>query len=128
MKKIIFFILVFFILVGVFILSNKYIYQEKQSDVEVVDNTYVSGNILDVNLEQVVFDGPIIITLKTNEGDFADIEVPSMGINLCAAKDNISDPFALRVGDMIEVSGRRNELGVIIPCEFDSHYLRVFGN
>lgn len=129
MKKILIGVLSIIIIAGIgFWALNSYIYNEKQSDVEAGSNASVSGKILDVNLEQVAFDGPIVITLETNEGDFANIEVPSMGINLCAAKDNIADPFALKVGNMIEVSGRQNELGAIIPCESENHYLRVSAN
>ncbi len=128
MKKILIWVLLIIIIAGIgFWVLNSYIYNEKQSDVEVGSNASVSGKILDVNLEQVAFDGPIIITLETENGP-ANVEVPSMGINLCIAKDNIADPFALKVGNMIEVLGRQNELGAIIPCESGDHYLRVSAN
>lgn len=93
---------------------------------EVPENNAVTveGEVTAVNTEQVSFDGPALVTVATENGE-ATVAVPSMGINLCAAKDAIADVFELSAGDRVTVRGSMDEEGRIVPCEDASHYLRV---
>ena len=85
----------------------------------------VEGEISSIDLEAAAVDGPIVITLATQEGGSAVINVPTMGINLCAASSSIASAFDLEVGDVLEVSGAARADGAIVPCESEAHYLRV---
>lgn len=85
------------------------------------------GVVREVNLDQVAFDGPALITIQTEKDGERVIAVPSMGLPLCAAFSHIADPFALEVGDNVEVKGAEDEEGRIVPCESAEHYLRAEG-
>lgn len=83
------------------------------------------GVISSVDTEQALFDGPYVVIIQTDSGTEEVIHVPSMGINLCEARDSIVSPSTLSNGMRVAVSGTRAEGGVIVPCESPSHYLRV---
>jgi|GEM_PF-3653338 len=87
----------------------------------------VSGEVIAVDLEQVAFDGPAVVTIVQPDGAKADIHVPSFGLGLCAARDSIVDVYDLKPGDMIEASGEVSEDGSIVPCAA-GHYLRPIAN
>ena len=84
-----------------------------------------SGVVIDVDTTQAMVDGPVIIELAVDNGTRI-IAIPSMGLPLCAARENIDDVWSLEVGAGIEVYGAVDpETGYIVPCESDEHYLRV---
>lgn len=114
------------VLVGIFFALNSYIYNEKQADFKVGEVTAVKGTVLAVDLEQMMYDGPAVITLKAESGDVTNIAVPSMGLPLCAAykNNNIGDVSLIKPGDEFEVRGTVSENGAIVPCESADHYLR----
>lgn len=85
----------------------------------------VRGEIREINSEQVPVDGPTVIMVENDEGVRAGIAVPSMGFNLCQARQNIADVAVLRKGMRIEAQGRLDASGYIVPCEETDHYLRV---
>lgn len=85
----------------------------------------VEGVITSVDTEQAMFDGPYVIIIQTDAGAQEIVHVPSMGINLCEARDSIMSPSELSNGMRLGVSGTRAEGGVIIPCESAEHFLRV---
>ena len=113
------------IIIGFFVVNN-YIYNEKQADFVVGETVSRSGEVLAVDLEQVTFDGPVVITLESGNGELSTIAVPSMGILLCPAhqNNNIGDAFLIKAGDMIDVRGEVSEDGSIVPCSSPDHYLR----
>lgn len=84
----------------------------------------IQGSVTAVNLEQMMVDGPAVITIELADASTQEIRVPSMGINLCASKD-IADVYQIKVGDKVEVKGSEGEEGSIIPCESADHFLRV---
>ncbi len=88
-------------------------------------NGAIEGVVTSVDTEQALFDGPYVLILRTDEGGQEIIHVPSMGINLCEARDSIASPSTISNGMRVAVSGTRAEGGVIIPCESPNHYLRV---
>jgi hypothetical protein len=85
----------------------------------------VSGTIAKVDSSQTLADGPYVITVNIEGGKQVYINVPSMGINLCAAKASMADVSTLKAGDKIEARGQIAADGSIVPCEYSSHYLRV---
>lgn len=113
------------IIIGFFVVNN-YIYNEKQADFVVGETVSRSGEVLAIDLEQVTFDGPVVITLESSDGEVSTIAVPSMGILLCPAhqNNNIGDAFLIKAGDMIDVRGEVSEDGSIVPCSSSDHYLR----
>lgn len=90
------------------------------------DTAEVAGNVVAVNMEQIAFDGPYLITLEM-EGGTATVAVPSMGLPLCAAytAGNIMDIAQIKAGATLEARGTVAEDGSIVPCEDAGHYLRV---
>ncbi|MEK7612271.1 MAG: META domain-containing protein [Patescibacteria group bacterium] len=113
------------LVVGFFVL-NSYIYNEKQAGFTAGDTVSATGTVLAIDLEQVAFDGPFLITLKPEDGKLLTIAVPSMGLQLCEAYKalNIGDVSLIKVGDEFEVRGIVGEDGSIVPCESADHYLR----
>lgn len=96
------------------------------SDVQNTGNDDVTreGVITSVNAEQAALDGPILVTIDSDEGEEV-IAIPTMGIQLCAARENIADGFELEAGEFVDVRGSRDSSGQIVPCESSDHYLRV---
>lgn len=87
----------------------------------------VRGEIQEVNSERVPVDGPTVITVRSDEGVDAAIAVPSMGFNLCQARQNIANVSLLREGMVVEARGTLDATGYVVPCEGTDHYLRVVG-
>ncbi len=83
------------------------------------------GRIILINRDQVVFDGPSLITILTSEDEEKVIAVPSMGIGLCAARLSLADTSILEIGDRIRVRGNELANNHIVPCQAESHYLEV---
>lgn len=93
-----------------------------------VDASYdraASGTVTSVNLDAIALDGPAVVRILTEAGTEEEIQVPSFGINLCAASKSIADVYAMRTGDRVEVNGAVSADGAIVPCESEAHYLRV---
>lgn len=84
----------------------------------------IQGTVSSVDLEQVMVDGPAVITLETADDSTVEIRVPSMGRNLCLATD-LADPYQIEIGDTVEVNGTMDEEGAIVPCASEEHFLRV---
>ena len=104
----------------------------------------LSGVVTKVDNSGVMVDGPFLITIRTSTTTATTsttttstatstasantetvVAVPSMGIMLCAAYENIRNVADITVGQDVEVRGFLNEEGQIIPCEASDHYLRV---
>lgn len=115
------------VLVGGFFALNSYIYNEKQADFVPGETAEATGTILAIDTEQAIVDGPVVITLETENGTPVTIAVPSMGLPLCPAyqANNIGDVYLLSAGDEIEVRGTVSEDGSIVPCESADHYFRT---
>ena len=84
----------------------------------------VSGEIVEINTSQIAFDGPVLVSIEGDNGSMQLVSIPSFGFNLCAASDDIVDPFELIVGDLVEVSGQINAAGEIALCSTADDYLR----
>ena len=114
------------VVVIAFYILNSYIYNEKQADFVVGETVSKSGEVLAIDREQVLLDGPFLITLESSNGEVSTIAVPSMGILLCPAHEakNIGDVSLINVGDMLDVRGEISEDGSIVPCSSPDHYLR----
>ncbi|MFM2357696.1 MAG: hypothetical protein RJA61_433 [Candidatus Parcubacteria bacterium] len=122
MKKI---IIIGVLLVGGFFAFNQFIYNEKQADVIVGESVTESGVILAIDLEPLTYDGPAMITFKTEGGISKDIAVPARGFSLCPGFKNVVDISTLKVGDYVEVRGELDYEGTVVPCEAEDHFLRV---
>lgn len=85
----------------------------------------VKGTIMSVDLSGIALDGPAVVTISLVDGSHQEIHVPSFGLMLCPARENIADVYALQAGDEVEVRGERNEDGAIVPCSDEEHFLRV---
>ncbi len=90
-----------------------------------VSNIMVSGEVVEVDLQQAMVDGPYLLVVRQDDGNETVIAVPSMGLQLCAAKDSITHPSEIEEGDRVEVRGALATGGNVIPCESAEHYLRV---
>lgn len=86
----------------------------------------VSGTVVEVDKDQIAFDGPYRFVVESANGTRSTVAVPSMGLQLCAAyKANaLLDVNTIKVGDTIEVAGSLSEDGSIVPCESETHYIR----
>lgn len=84
------------------------------------------GTVSNINKEQAMYDGPILITLLGTDGKESVISVPTMGLPTCAAYKAgfIRDPYTIEPGMTLEVAGTVAEDSTIIPCESETHYLR----
>jgi hypothetical protein len=85
----------------------------------------VTGTVTDIDLSQMPVDGPGVYILTDQEGTEHRILVPSMGITICAAYENISHAWDIALGDTVSVYGDINQNNEIIPCESPSHYIDV---
>lgn len=85
----------------------------------------LEGVVLDVNLDQIAFDGPSLVTIEVS-GEEKIIAIPSMGLPLCPAFENIAPTDSIEIGDRVLVLGEINEEGQIVPCSSSNHYLKVF--
>lgn len=111
---------------GAFVLLNEYIYQEKQEPNPLpVGEVTLTGVVTAVDTQQMMVDGPGVVTIISPVGEMHDILLPSMGRGLCAAGENVADVSTIEEGMAVEVRGEMTEEGVV-PCTSDVHYLRVF--
>lgn len=85
----------------------------------------VSGVAVEVDLEGAMVDGPALVTIEDEGGKRHVMAVPSMGLPLCAAFENIADVYTIEPGDTVSVKGDVNAADQIIPCESADHYLTV---
>jgi len=90
------------------------------------EGTRLSGTVLEINSEEILFDGPTRIVIADMSGKEHTIAVPSMGINLCVASSSISSVAHITPGDQISVSGERDEDGTIVPCNGSTDMLEVY--
>ncbi len=114
------------IAIVLFFALNHYIYQEKQADPEVqvqLSDAIVEGVVTNVDLTAMAADGPAVVVIENLTGESVTIEVPSMGLPLCDASEAIADVSQLQVGDAVSVNGLKTEMGAIVPCESEAHYL-----
>lgn len=116
------------LIAGYFILGNKAA-EAPQAEVPVVEAeaAEIRGEVVSVDSSGIALDGPYLLTVRDAEGVGHTIAVPSMGINLCAARDAISGLSQVAVGDFVEVRGAQDEEGNIVPCDDASHYLTIMG-
>ncbi len=92
-----------------------------------IEAVSVSGTVTAVNLEQMMVDGPGLVTLSTEQG-VRVIAVPSFGRNTCAKDADLADVTTIKLGDKVEVRGEISEENYIVPCIDSSHYLRVLSS
>lgn len=114
------------LLVGFFVF-NSYIYNAKQAEFIPGETVVREGQALAVDTGAAAVDGPVLITLESDDGELSTIAVPSMGLPLCDAADSIADVYMIEAGARIEVRGIVDGNGSIVPCESSDHYLRVMG-
>ena len=88
----------------------------------------VEGVVTSLDFNQIAFDGPYVINVQDENNRDYVIEIPSMGLSLCAAVLNIAEPGAIAVGDSVTVVGARGDAGQVVPCEKASHILQVFSS
>lgn len=116
-------------LIAAFFALNNYIYNEKQADEGVNNavgmNVEFEAVVDTVDLSQISVDGPALINFMSPVGEMHTIAIPSMGLSLCAAHEQIDTVHKIEVGDAIAVRGALNEEGHIVPCEDTSHYFRI---
>lgn len=92
---------------------------------EEVSNLTFSGEVIDVNAEQTKFDGPYLIAVREKSGNEIIISAPARGWRACAEGADLADPYSIKKGMMVEVSGALTFDGNIVPCESPTHYLRI---
>jgi len=83
------------------------------------------GTVVNVDTAQVIFDKPYVIEIEDANGARTTIAIPSSSINLCLAKNSITDPTTIGVGMVVEARGVVESNDVIVPCVRENHYLRV---
>jgi len=92
--------------------------------IPVAEEVTLVGEVLEVDFEKVIFDGPSLISLKAaGTEDVYTIAVPSASRPTCIASSSIADPFQLAPGDRLEVRGLKNDQGEVVPCSSATHYL-----
>ncbi|HEX5774728.1 MAG TPA: hypothetical protein VFY28_02065 [Candidatus Paceibacterota bacterium] len=99
--------------------------EEQASENDMGNDRALAGPILEINADQIAADGPYEVTIMTSAGEEAVIAIPSMGLPLCAARENIADLATVSVGETIEVRGALMEDGTIVPCDSPEHYFRT---
>ncbi|MEZ4195244.1 MAG: hypothetical protein R3B53_02490 [Candidatus Paceibacterota bacterium] len=128
MNKQIILVLVLIALIGGYV-----VFSNTQTDVKdwgtplVTEEAVVTGTVVEVDRSQLMLDGPTLVTIVTDEEQSEVVAVPSMGINLCEAVENISDVSQLAVGDVVAVTGSRDENDFIVPCADATDKLIVTG-
>ncbi len=93
---------------------------------EVSTTLSAEGTVTEINKDEVAFDGPVRITIEDEQGKVVKIAIPSMGLPMCEAykAGSIRDPYTIKVGDTLAVSGTAGEDGSIVPCQSAEHFLR----
>lgn len=118
---------IFTVIVLLAVVGSYFAFRDDTTDSVDTSHPTVTGVASAVDLDQVAFDGPYVVTITDADGNEHVIEVPSMGIQLCAAADRIASVGDIEVGDTVHVHGIINETGAIVPCESDDHFLIVTG-
>lgn len=116
MKKCIILIIILVAILGGYLLFSTQSDTKEPGTPLVNDMATVTGTVTEVDRSQLMLDGPTTITIATPEGSSEIIAVPSMGINLCEAVENISDVSQIAIGDIVTVAGSRDENNAIVPC------------
>lgn len=127
MKTLIWIVVLAAVVLGLYFLVSKPDTEEpvvNTDEQDMGETVFLEGTVMSINTDDVALDGPSLITVNTTEGERV-VAVPSMGINLCAAKDDIADVFTISLGDTVSVSGEPDEEGRVVPCVDASHYLRA---
>jgi hypothetical protein len=99
--------------------------QQGENGVSEQERATLRGVITSVDTTQAMVDGPYLVNISSDSGEEATIAVPSMGILLCEAKDNIVDIAQLQEGLIVEVSGTLDESMRVVPCASSNDYLRI---
>jgi hypothetical protein len=94
-------------------------------DFQATEMKTVTGVVTEIDKEKMMVDGPLVIALMTDDSGVEVIAVPSMGRNLCVAKDSIVDADNVEVGDVVTVKGDVDMDGYIVPCMNEAHFLRI---
>lgn len=97
----------------------------QEEPVDTPTQVRASGEVVSVNADEIIFDGPYLITITDTSGQEQVIAIPSMGLPLCAATENITDPSIIEAGDTVSVAGAEDEEGRIVPCDDSEHHLTV---
>ena len=84
----------------------------------------ISGEVTKFDASEIAVDGLYRFTVETDDGETV-VEVPSMGMQLCEAYENINNVSDIEVGQQVSVRGSQNSEGVVVPCESSNHYIRV---
>jgi hypothetical protein len=95
------------------------------ADDEPVETAMVEGIVTNIDLEQMMVDGPALIRVDVQGGGTRVIAIPSMGIQMCNAKDAIASVSEIKVGDYVAVRGDVGPEGQIVPCQSHEHYLKI---
>lgn len=127
MKKRVVFTLILIALLGGYLVFSAQ--KNINSDVakSELEKVTVTGVVMEVDRSQLMLDGPTVVTVMTAEGQNELVAVPSMGINLCEAVENLADVSELAVGDTVTVVGSRDDNSHIVPCAGASDKLMVTG-
>jgi len=114
------------LILGGFFILNKHIYQEKQPpNPSVQSDLTLTGVVTSVDIEQMMVDGPAVVSIITSAGEMYDVLLPSMGRGTCDSGDEVASVSYVQEGSVIEVRGELSEEG-IVPCSSSAHYLRVY--
>lgn len=90
------------------------------------DPVTYSGEIAELDYTQIAADGPYRIMLESDTGEVVTVLVPSMGINLCPAQENIVRLDALEEGARVSARGSAGPTeNQIVVCEAADHYLEL---
>ncbi|MCA9361508.1 hypothetical protein KC845_03040 [Candidatus Kaiserbacteria bacterium] len=131
MKKLIVFSLIFLLVVAAYFVFTHSLVQKAEapmiSEEVLPEDKLVEGVITEINLDQMAYDGPALYSVRTPQNELYTIAMPSMGRNLCQAKDHLPNGDEMEIGDFVEVFGQLNEGNQIIPCESNEHYLTLVG-
>lgn len=122
MKTFLIVLIVVVVIGGGFFYFNNYIYEEKQGE---QTRNSAEGIVTAVDTNGVAADGPALVTVRTSDDSAAVIAIPSMGLPLCAAVENIDDVFAVEVGNSVSALGDVDPAGRIVPCESSEHFFRI---
>lgn len=85
----------------------------------------VRGFVTEIDTSQIAADGPALVVVDVPRNGEQTIALPSMGVNLCKAQQQVVSVHDVEVGDFVEVNGRVDAEGRIVPCESSDHYLRT---
>lgn len=96
-----------------------------EEEMEVSQTVTVSGVVLSVDREAITYDGPAYVVIDVLDGSQVTVAVPSMGLGLCEAREDILDVYTLTPGTKVEVRGALGEDGYIVPCQSADHFLRL---